>query len=116
MNTSPLASVSAVVGALAPYAFELVIGSDAEGFDLTQVTAGVFEVLGPSARNAAPYPEWVGVISDKLETAGGTQLTLTHEYQAGDLLEAGTLYIRARLTHPDGAIYSRAVPLIVNGF
>lgn len=101
-------------GAVAPYQLELVIGSAPGGFDLTLVSAGEFELLRSNARNEKPYETWAATVSSALSTDdGGTSLTLTHIYQAGDVPDPGTIYLRAKLTHPSGPIYSRPLPLTV---
>lgn len=102
------------VGAVAPYSLEVVIGSEADGYDLTLVTAGEFELLRGSNVDEAPHEIWSADVSQQLVTEdGGTQITLTHAYVDGDLPEPGTIYFRAKLTHPDGPVYSRPLPLNV---
>ena len=101
-------------GAVAPYQLELVVGSAKGGFDLTLATAGVIEVLPQSSRNQPPYTEWAAT----LETAGvaddgSTQVTLVHVYEAGDVPKPGTIYVRAKITHPEGELFSAPVALVV---
>lgn len=112
--STPNKTLSIHVGALAPYKLEMVIGSDTDGFDLTVCPTGAFELLRAGVRKDAPPEIWSGVVSEPASTDAGTQLTLTHTYLAGDLPEAGTIYVRGRLDHPEGPVYSRWVPLLVN--
>lgn len=107
--------LSVHAGAIAPYKLEITVGSESGGFDLTQVTAGAFQILRNSSRKSdVPYTQWAAVLSAAVATSEGTQCTLTHVYELGDVPDPGVIYVRAMLTHPDGPIYSRSFPLLVS--
>jgi hypothetical protein len=109
------------VGALDPYQFVLILESSGE-WDLSLVVSlCAFEVLDEDKfeGDADAIRLWTAVPSNARLTEGGSEVTLTHVYEDGDVPEIGTLRIRARLTHPSYArpIYSDRVKLVVvSGF
>ena len=109
------------VGAVAPYKFILTAESSGE-WDLSLVTSQcVFEVLDEDKYEGDPNSVrlWTATPSNARQTDAGSEVTLTHIYEDGDVPEIGTLSLRARITHPSyaGPLYTARVKLLViSGF
>lgn len=103
------------VGAVAPYQYILTVESKGE-FDLSLVTEQcVLEVLDEDKSEEDPdaIRTWTATPSEAAVTQGGSMVVLTHTYQLGDVPKIGTLYIRARISHPNGTIFTGPSKLMV---
>lgn len=105
------------VGALAPYALTVTIESSDEDEPYWAlddgVTEGAFEVVDGSS---AEPRVWSAALSGAAVTDGGSEITLTHPFAAGDLPSLDVLYVRAVLTHETlGTLYSEPFKVMVVG-
>ncbi|MFZ5896796.1 MAG: hypothetical protein ACOY0T_37415 [Myxococcota bacterium] len=107
------------VGAVAPYSL-IVKVENYRPFDSAEpywaldsgVESAVFEVRNEQGKTV----EWPAELGDAAPTIGGSQIVVKHVFEAGDVPDIGTLYVRTRLTHlVHGTIYSEPFKLMVIG-
>lgn len=97
-------------GAVAPYKLVVTARSSYSDIDLSTASAAVLKVL----RESSSEPEeWEATVSAPVVVEGGTQCTLTHEYEEGDVPKAGTLSVYAIVTCSAGQVQTHPFKLLV---
>jgi len=99
------------VGAVGPYKLEVTIESKDAAIDLNNVVSGSFEVQ----RETGDPVSWSGTVSGAATVPGGSKVTLSHTFVAGELPNIETLQIYARLSTASNTFYSEVFRLSVVG-